>query len=41
MTTVDRVEQFLREGADAALVATAALFDPLFATRFRRARVAA
>jgi dihydroorotate dehydrogenase len=41
VTSVDRVEQFLREGADAALVATAALFDPLFATRFRQARVAA
>lgn len=41
VTSVDRVEQFLREGADAVLVATAALFDPLFATRFRQARVAA
>ena len=41
VTTVDRVEQFLREGTDAVLVATAALFDPLFATRFRQARVAA
>ena len=41
VTTVDRVEQFLREGSDAVLVATAALFDPLFATRFRQARVAA
>ena len=41
VTSVDRVEQFLREGTDAVLVATAALFDPLFATRFRQARVAA
>jgi hypothetical protein len=30
----------LREGADAVLVATAALFDPLFAARFRQIRTA-
>jgi dihydroorotate dehydrogenase len=30
----------LREGADAVLVATAALYDPLFATRFRQIRTA-
>jgi dihydroorotate dehydrogenase len=41
ITTVERAEHLLREGADVALVATAALFDPLFATRFRQARVSA
>jgi dihydroorotate dehydrogenase len=39
ITTVDRADGLLREGADATLVATAALFDPLFATRFRQRRV--
>ena len=41
ITTVDRAHHVLTEGADAALVATAALFDPLFATRFRQARASA
>jgi dihydroorotate dehydrogenase (NAD+) catalytic subunit len=41
ITTVDRAQHLLREGADAVLVATAALFDPLFATRFRRLAVTA
>jgi hypothetical protein len=31
----------LREGANAALIATAALFDPLFAVRFRQLRATA
>jgi dihydroorotate dehydrogenase (NAD+) catalytic subunit len=37
ITTVDRARHLLREGASAVLVATAALFDPLFAVRFRQA----
>ncbi len=37
LTTVERARQVLREGADAALVVTAALFDPQFAVRFRQA----
>jgi len=37
ISTVERATWLLREGADAALVATAALFDPLIATRFRQA----
>jgi dihydroorotate dehydrogenase len=40
LTTVERARRVLREGADAALVATAALFDPQFAIRFRQARTA-
>jgi len=36
ISTVERATWLLREGADAALVATAALFDPLIATRFRQ-----
>jgi dihydroorotate dehydrogenase len=40
LTTVQRARHLLREGADAALVATAALFDPLFAVRFRQTEVA-
>ena len=40
ITTVERADTLLRGGADAALVATAALFDPLFATRFRQSRAA-
>jgi dihydroorotate dehydrogenase (NAD+) catalytic subunit len=36
LTTVERAEMMLREGADVVLVATAALFDPLFAVRFRQ-----
>ena len=40
ITTVERARQVLREGADAALLATAALFDPQFAIRFRQARTA-
>jgi dihydroorotate dehydrogenase len=41
ITTIERAETLRREGADAILVATAALFDPLFALRLRQARVAA
>ena len=41
ITTVERAHHVLQEGANAALVATAALFDPLFANRFRQARVSA
>ena len=41
ISTVERAQDVLREGADAALVATAALFDPLFAARFRQTRPAA
>jgi len=37
ITTIERALDLLHEGADAALVATAALVDPLFATRFREA----
>ena len=40
ITTVERARQVLREGADAALLATAALFDPQFAVRFRQSRTA-
>jgi 2,4-dienoyl-CoA reductase-like NADH-dependent reductase (Old Yellow Enzyme family) len=36
ITTPERAMHLLHEGADAALVATAALVDPLFATRFRK-----
>ena len=36
ISTIDRADQLLREGADAALLATAALLDPLFAARFRQ-----
>lgn len=38
ITTVDRIEQALAGGADAALVATAALCDPLIGARFRLVR---
>lgn len=41
ITSVERAEHILREGADAAMIATAALYDPLFAFRFRQARVSA
>src|SRR2546421_115731 len=41
ITTVERADHLLREGADAALIATTALFDPLFAVRFRQLRAAA
>ena len=40
ISTVERARLLLREGADATLVATAALFDPLFATRWRQALAA-
>jgi dihydroorotate dehydrogenase (NAD+) catalytic subunit len=40
ISTVERARDVLREGADAALVATAALFDPMFAVRFRQVRTA-
>jgi len=35
ITAVERALDVLHEGADAAMVATAALIDPLFASRFR------
>jgi dihydroorotate dehydrogenase len=41
VTTVERARFLLREGADAVLVATAALYDPLFASRFRQERASA
>lgn len=41
ISTPDRADQLLREGADAALLATAALWDPLFAVRFRQERASA
>ena len=41
ITSVERAQWILREGADAALVATAALFDPLLAVRFRQAQATA
>ncbi|MBI2219267.1 MAG: hypothetical protein HYU51_18460 [Candidatus Rokubacteria bacterium] len=41
ITTVERARNLLREGVDATLVATAALFDPLFAIRFREALASA
>jgi dihydroorotate dehydrogenase len=37
ITTVERARQTLAAGAEAAMIATAALVDPLFAARFRRA----
>jgi dihydroorotate dehydrogenase len=37
ISTVERARHLLREGADATLVATAALYDPLLAARFRQA----
>jgi dihydroorotate dehydrogenase (NAD+) catalytic subunit len=37
LSTPERAQHVLADGADAALVATAALFDPLFAVRFRQA----
>ncbi|HEY3065876.1 MAG TPA: hypothetical protein VGL09_08805 [Methylomirabilota bacterium] len=37
ITTVERAHALLRDGASVALVATAAIFDPLFAIRFRQA----
>lgn len=41
ITTVERAHGLLREGVDVALVATAALYEPLFAVRFRQMRAAA
>jgi dihydroorotate dehydrogenase len=41
ITTVERARHLLREGSNAVLVATAALFDPLFAVHFRQAIAAA
>ena len=38
ITTVERAREMLEAGADAAMVATAALVDPLLAARFRRSR---
>lgn len=40
ITTVERARHLLQEGANVALVATAALFDPSFAIRFRQAATA-
>lgn len=40
ITTVERARHLLHEGADAALVATAALYDPLLGARFRQASYA-
>jgi dihydroorotate dehydrogenase len=37
VTTIERARHLLREGCNAVLVATAALFDPLFAVHFRQA----
>jgi dihydroorotate dehydrogenase (NAD+) catalytic subunit len=41
ITTVERADAMLREGADAVLVATAALYQPLFAVRFRQQHASA
>ena len=41
ISTVERAQDLVREGVDAALVATAALFDPLLAVRFRQVRATA
>jgi dihydroorotate dehydrogenase len=41
ITTPERADHLIREGANAALIATAALFDPLFAVRFRQLRATA
>lgn len=41
ISTVERAHHLLREGANAVLVATAALQDPLFAVRFRQSVTAA
>jgi dihydroorotate dehydrogenase (NAD+) catalytic subunit len=41
LTTAERAHEVLREGANAALVATAALYEPLFAVRFREQRASA
>jgi dihydroorotate dehydrogenase len=41
ITTAERAHELLREGADAVLVATAALYAPLFAVRFREQRASA
>ncbi len=40
ISTLERARFLLREGADAVLVATAALYDPLFAVRMRQALTA-
>ncbi len=40
ISTLERARFLLREGADAVLVATAALYDPLFAVRMRQALAA-
>jgi dihydroorotate dehydrogenase len=41
ITTVERARDLLNEGASAAMVDTAAIFDPLFAVRFRNMTAAA
>jgi dihydroorotate dehydrogenase (NAD+) catalytic subunit len=41
ITTPERAHEMLREGADAVLVATAALYAPLFSVRFREQRASA
>ncbi len=41
LTTPERAHEMLREGANAVLVATAALYAPLFSVRFREQRASA
>lgn len=41
ITTIERARDLLNEGASVALVDTAAIFDPLFAVRFRNMAAAA
>jgi dihydroorotate dehydrogenase len=41
ITTAERAHETLREGADVVLVATAALYDPLFAVQFRQSSASA
>jgi 2,4-dienoyl-CoA reductase-like NADH-dependent reductase (Old Yellow Enzyme family) len=41
ITTPERAHEMLREGADTVLVATAALYAPLFSVRFREQRASA
>ena len=41
ITTVERADHLLREGANVALIATTAIFDPLFAIRYRQLRATA
>lgn len=41
ITTVERADHLLREGANVVLIATTAIFDPLFAIRYRQLRATA